>query len=251
MTEKEQTTYPIGPLSYSRMVQALKEALAQEWSNYGLDSSEREKKRLFWRDDMELYTVIRWLDADASPTTVVSYDNDEIPPFEGDYVLKFVDTSRLTTAVRTHYFGPFPRAINSFEIRWWRGLNLQQMEFFLVTQPITGIRYYGALRWNALTGCWQYRDSNYVWHDLAGTAETINTLTWNYMRMRIDFQNLRLHHLISNALDVNLVGLAVPLQVDPTFVYDGLAYAGLRGRHNAMNSPCYVDDARIYVREDE
>jgi len=217
---------------------------------YGVEPSEREKKRLLWRDDMELYTVIRWVDAGASPTTVVSYVNDEIPPFEGDYVLKFIDTAQLFSNVRTHYFGPLPLKINSFEIRWWRGLNLLQMEFYLVTQPITGTRYYGALRWNVLTGCWQNRDTALVWNDIAGTTETINTETWNYMRMIVDFENLRYHRLISNALDVNLASLNIPLQVTG-FAFDGLSYAGLRAHHSAVNCAAYVDDARIYVREDE
>jgi hypothetical protein len=212
-----------------------------------LDPSEREVRRLFWRDDMEDYTVMKWIATDV-PNAVLSYVNNEIPAFEGDYVLKTINPADTASQLRTRYFGMLPRKINAFEIRWWRPANLTHMEFFLVSNNGVDTRYYAGVRWNQATAAWEYRDSGGVWHNIPNSPQTIVEESWNFLRLSADFQNYRFHRLVCNELDLDLASLNIPLEsaVDG---FSGLSYVGLRGRHTVANVADYFDDARIYLNE--
>jgi hypothetical protein len=235
------------------MVKVDAKAFLQGMMIPSLDASEREVKRLFWRDDMEDYTVMRWVEADGDPNTVLSYVNNEIPAFEGDYVLKVVNPVALACAVHTRFFGMLPRKINAFEIRWWRPTQLTHMEFFLVSNNGVGTRFFAGVRFNAAKRAWEYRSTGNVWHDIPNSAQTIAEESWNTLRLLADFQNYRYHRLLCNELDVDFASLNIPLQSEADVTWGeygwGLSYVGLRARHEVAGIADYFDDARIYLNE--
>lgn len=259
MTEKEEhTTYPVGPLSYTRTVQAFKEALENLATDPGLflnlDPSERLLKRLLWRDDMENYTTMKWL-AGYPADVEMAYINS-VAAFEGDYVLR-VQSPTDTHCECVVRFGCIKKEQKtSFEMRWHKRPSTSLGGFVgQIRSPNNMVDGYKAmLRWSALRtdgSGWEYRGADGVVRPIPNSDEVIRDNTWNYLKIVVDWENNRFYRLITNLLDLDMSNLALQNTVFPvtnpgTFTVI-LAFTALPG--TATPYPHYVDDCRIYLNE--
>lgn len=247
MTEKkkEQTTYPVGPLSYTRMLQVLKEALSQEMRSYGLDPSEREVRRLLWRDDMENYVFNKWSTM-IMGTSIPAYVNNEIPAFEGDSVLSIRDPASTASSVGVG-FGLLPKVKNSVELRWYKNASLRTMVLYFHLYDGVYDRACD-IRWSSYDNRWEYRgsDGGFDNYPALGGGEKIGNDTWNYLKLIGDFENNRYSRLITTGLDVDMS--SIPLYTVPSAE---TPWTNLSLIVNAVapNTPGYFDDVRIYLNE--
>lgn len=245
--KKEGTTFPTGPLSYSRTVQALKEALSQEFTSYGLDPSEREVKRLFWRDDMENYTRCRWIPGYPVGTEV--FYADAIPAFEGDYVLACQHPTDRFFSCASVYFSQIARNQKvSVELRWYSRLNIYNFFLGLFNTDRAGSSVYGSVSWNGDRPGWAYEDPNGNVVFITGGEEAIHVDAWNYLRMVLDYEKNSYARIQTNLIDVDLSGL--PLRTRPDVAGQSrIAFAVDLRAAAVLPYPFYVDDVRLYLNE--
>lgn len=213
-----------------------------------VDPSERTVRRLFWRDDMENYTTMKWFSLD--PNDSLTYVNNPLRgAFEGNYVLRLLDPIDRSVEANA-LFGRFPLDKCGFEIRWWLNGNITTITFIIRFFTGTERRVMAISYHNYTPAPWFYVDSGGVEHAIPGAGGAIRGDTWNYTKIVSDFENGRMDALITNETGVEGLDLsAYPLQVIP----DGTGrstqvsvyvYAG------APNLPIYLDDARVYLFEE-
>lgn len=208
-----------------------------------LDPSERTIKRLFWRDNCEAYDVVKWPIL-GRPTTVCEY-SQEVPAFEGDYVLKLDDTAFEFTNCQVR-FGMFnARQRHSVELWWYRENNIHEMWVELGLQNGSQQRV-AYIRHNGRTGInrWEYYDSSGNWVPVPGGNEYIMYDTWNRFKMVVDWANNRYVKMESTGLDL---AMNAPLRVAASSVY----YTRLRlyKDSDGFPAPIYFDDIRLYQNE--
>lgn len=237
--KKEYTTYPVGPLSYTRTVQALKEALSQEFSSYGLDPTERSVRRLFWRDNMEDYPVNKWLLLTGVPKYVT-----DIPAFEGDYVLSLNNPVGEYADCRVQ-FGMFPNLKNSVELAWYKDPNLRRVWLEIDIRNGSVIRRVGVC-WNKDVDRWEYGTSTGTYTAVPGGGEKIDSYTWNYLRLVGDWKNNVYSRLMTTGLDIDMSG--IPMASNPST--DCFSRVVLGKLSWGVNQPAYFDDVRVYLNEE-
>lgn len=240
-----------GGFDYQKLLAKLNESL----KNYVLDPSERVKKRLFWRDDMEGYATCKW--SGIYGGSVASYVNNAtvgaqaVSAFEGDYYLQVINTSdNYAQAGLTCGLATIPSGIHAAEIRWLKsGLNHTIAELFLVrsdialTEIVAGIRYY------ASANKWRYYASNGAWLEIPDSEEAIHNLSWNYVKIVVDFSNNVYRRLVTTKLDIDLSSLNLSLREETV---GGNGYSTFRvGAQVTANNPVFFDDARIYLDEED
>jgi hypothetical protein len=221
-----------------------------------LDASEREVRRLFWRDDMENYNVCKW--TPFWPAGVaVGYVNTPISAFEGDYVLRANHPTEIYYEVMSPRFGCFKPQKTGLELRWWYdattvALNVGQ--FYL--SPDGARQFRAVIRWS--NGVWWYWSSTGAYVNIPGGSEALVSDSWNYLKIIVDWENRRYDRLITNFLDLDLTKV-LP---DPTLrapwgmglnpeisIALGQFYVVLGFSKTAVNQPSYVDDVRLYLNE--
>lgn len=239
-----------------------KEALESIFSSSGLDKygmlevcvdpSERLLRTLFWRDDMEAYNQVKWSSnypTDVLPTLV--YVNNEIPAFEGDYVLRTQHATARYFEIVNH-FSSFKEQKIAFEMRWYKRGGSQRIIIGQLRTDNTVSGFSGEIGWVSLrsddvTG-WILVDSTGGVVNLTDAEEVIRNDTWNYMKIIIDWQNHRFHRLITNALDLDLTSYGLY----PTSNTAGMFRILLGFTMSATVTPpypCYIDDTRLYLNE--
>jgi hypothetical protein len=212
-----------------------------------LDPSEREVRRLFWRDDMENYNVCKWTPGWPGGQ-VVGYVNTPISAFEGDYVLRANHPTADAYEIKSPRFGCFKPQKTGLELRWWYDATTRRFDvgqFFLSPDGVRLLR--AVVSWNE--GKWTYRGPTGAYLDILGGSEALVADSWNYLKIIVDWENRRYHRLITNFLDLDLTTV-LP---DPTLsasTYPAGQFFVLWGVYKtAVNQPSYVDDVRIYLNE--
>jgi hypothetical protein len=210
-----------------------------------LDPSEREVRRLFWRDDMENYNVCKWIPSYPVGGTV-AYVNTPISAFEGDYVLRANHPTATYYDIVSPTFGCFKPQKMSCEMRWWKDATTRHTGMAMFYRPTTGVQLRSGIRWE---GRWQYLNVAGNYEDIPGGSEAIIDDSWNYLKIMVDWENRRYSRLITNFLDLDLTTV-LP---DPTLpVLTGTLgqfYIVLFFWKTAVNQPSYVDDVRLYLNE--
>ena len=226
---------------------------------YAVDPSEREFRRLFWRDDMENYTTCKW--RPTAGTGTVQYVNaavapapyNNIPAFEGDYILEVYDaTIGLAGAQLRLALGRLSLEQKvSIEYRWLKQLNTPlcyevgvEQNFGLPTVPSVLNAY---IQYNFTTQYWRLRNA-------AGNLQNIvrdlgvSAGIWNYLKVVVDLQNRVYDRLITTELDVDLRAYAIGLQAWGAIsgLYQPILY------HQTTNpgDELYYDDFRVYLNEE-
>lgn len=226
------------------MVKADAKSLLPAIELMSLDPSERDRRRLFWRDDMENYATMKWL---PGTTEVLTYVNNEIRAFEGDYVLKILHATATRAQAWCGYMGMFPRLINAFEVRWWKNSSNDSVEFLLsiANGPLRHFCHFRLVAARTANSRWQYASApSGAWVDVPGGAEVIENNSWNYLSIFGDFLNNRYVRLQTTGLDIDLS----PLNLALFSLADTEHYGNVTVVFNqtAINLPAYSDDARIY-----
>jgi len=231
-------------------------ALYQAFSSYGLDPSERDVRRLFWRDDMENYNTVKW---DPLGNATVAYVNNAPPAgaFEGDYVL------RIQNAVSPHIeahvrFGCFKAQKIGFEMRWFKdaiSYNSGFVELIRCERDIN-IAIRGVLFWTTTRGDgtpgWRYYDSMGNIIDIPGATEYILDDTWNYVKVIIDWEKGTFHRLVTNLLDLDLSSLSLLSLSDVGYWHGGAGHFRVVVIFDCLGAGPwvqYIDDARLYLNE--
>lgn len=210
-----------------------------------LDPSERQKNRLFWRDDMEDYQTCKWV---GNPGDICRYVND-VKAFEGDHVLSL---NNLTSVQRIGWvkFGAIAKEVHAFEVRWWKEAALVNMwiqmvhSSHLVDEVLIGRIAFSAACW------WTNTGPGGLLEKIKGGEETIRDSSWNYLKFWINFKTGKFYRLKTCALDLDLQPLNLSLA---TSVGWGLGqfYLYVGGEANGVNKPIYFDDARLYLNAEE
>lgn len=220
------------------------------FKEYGLDPSEREKNRLFWRDDMENYKVVKW---EIYPANTVAKYINTVRAFEGNYVLSISNPTDNYCEVYRKFGSLKKEQKTAYEVRWFYRTCLQHITFAMVRcgQVVTeGL--WAWIRWMTIRSDghpgWKYYDSNKGIEDVPGGIEYLDVSTWNYCKLIADWDNGIYDRLITNNLDIDLSSLSLPLRkitetqgqfrihVNPSIL------AG-----TPLPYPTYVDDARLYI----
>lgn len=251
-----------GPLTLDRMI----EALAQELPKYVVDPSERTVSKLFYRDDMENYSPVRWTPGDATTTlTYVLTDPGAVGlhAFEGDYMLQALDATLTRKSIIAPRFGPFKPQKIGVELRWIKRAQTRYIQLYAFNangaNP-TDVRWQG-LQWrqsgrsDGKSG-WLYPlgpIGAWSWADVGKAVEYIESNTWNYLKLVFDLQNQRLDRLITNYLDLDLSGLKLAMrkQVAGHWSVTGEGYfrVYIYLSSEVVNYAEFIDDFRIYLNE--
>lgn len=214
-----------------------------------LGATERERMRLFWRDDMENYKICKWTEYYAVES--VSYvqglprAKNPISAFEGDWILRIVGSS-ITPMVYSR-FGALDLKKHSFEVRWYQDETIMsgiRLALLLAnkTQRINAeIRYLSMDdRWRCLV-----KGGNYT---TVYQPDLIGENTWNYLKLIVDFENNRYDRFITNRLDVDLTSHQLPVAPAATAEQGRLIFQ--LGGFGETPPTLYFDDARIYLHEE-
>ena len=195
--------------------------------------SERAIRRLFWRDDMENYTTIKW--TSYLGPTVPTYVNNVIAAFEGDYVLRLV-AAGTGGSVYINFGALIPNK-HEYEVRWWHHAGINQNYIIMDNRAMRGsISYY------PVPNIWRYIPSfGGAEIDIAGSTEAIRNDTWNYLKVEVDWGAGAITRLVTNLLDltVNLPVYAFPIDA-------GISQVVL-GANGTAPLTAYFDDFRIYL----
>lgn len=241
-----------------------KEALEDLFSSSGLDKygmleacvdpSERVLRRLFWREDMENYSVVKWIPNDPSDT-VISYTNTAPVrgAFEGDYVLSVHHATNRHCETRVN-FGCFRLQKTGFEMRWFKRPGTKYGGYVgnVRCEDVAAAALKAMVRWTTERDDgeegWEYRDSNSNVIDVPGGKENILNNTWNYVKMIIDWENGTFDRLTTNLLDIDLSGIALET------ISTGIGQFRILLGFDVLDSvtlpyPSYVDDTRLYLNE--
>lgn len=212
----------------------------------GYEPSERNRKRLYWREDMENYTTPKWY-----PTIdeVITYINTT-RAFEGDYVLS-MQSPTITNISANAYFGAIKPGIHAVELRWWKAPATAQVWGlrFYNSGPVTTDAYIAEALWQESAGPgWTYTAENGSETRIPTNLglENIYDNLWNYLYLEADFQNNIYRRLKSNHLDVDLSSLNLPLY-HATGWPRGRFGINLIATTNAPATPVYFDDVRLYL----
>jgi hypothetical protein len=229
------------------MVKADAKSLLSAIASMSLDASEREVRRLFWRDDMEDYNVCRWT-PNWPAGGEVGYVNTPISAFEGDHVLRANHPTEGVYDIMSPRFGCFKPQKTAFEMRWWYDVYTRTgghvAQFWL---PPTGLGYLAGIRW--YNGRWQYEHDYGNFQDIPGGSEALVPDSWNYLKVIVDWENRRFYRLISTFLDLDLTAV-LPDPALPLFAAaPGQFYILLGFQKTVANRPSYIDDVRIYLNE--
>jgi hypothetical protein len=211
-----------------------------------LDPSEREVRRLFWRDDMENYNVCKWTPGFNNPT--VAYVNTPIAAFEGDYVLRAVAAAFNYYEIMSPRFGCFKPQKTGLELRWWYDATSRWIDvgqFYLSPDSVRLLR--AVIGWHE--GKWCYRNPAGPTVDLPGGSEALVADSWNYLKIIVDWENRRYDRLISNFLDLDLTTVLPDPTLSVSTYSAGQFFVLLGFLKTAVNQPSYVDDVRIYLNE--
>lgn len=230
------------------------ETIKEQLRAIGGDPSERTVRRLFWRDDMEGYTTMRW--SPQYPADVVMAYINSVAAFEGDYVLRVQSPSEIYCECLVKFGCIKKEQKTSFEMRWHKRPNTQLGGLVDQIRVPTSMAdgYKARLYWDALrTGGagWLYRDAGGVNRPIPDADEVIHDDTWNYLKIVVDWENNRYYRLVTNLLDLDISNLALQRTVLPV-IAPGifivvLGFGALFG--TATPYPHYVDDCRIYLNE--
>lgn len=217
-----------------------------------VDPSERETRTLFWRDDMENYTTMKWVPHWTG--NILDYVNT-VRAFEGDYVLRFRMPTARHAGART-LFGRINKGKIAFEVRWLMDRRLiESLVVSIINGPITGDAYqYAGVSYDTIENRWLYRGAALALLPISGGEEyiggnTAGTLSWNYLKLIVDFENNFYEKLITNSLNIDLKTLDYTIPTDIADWTRGLTFFLLVGHVLANGDPVYFDDARIYVNE--
>jgi hypothetical protein len=212
-----------------------------------LDPSERDVRRLFWRDDMENYNLCKWRGRHAGSTVAYVNNAPWLGAFEGDYVLRMArtDGDRAETEA---YFGKIPDELVSLEVRWWKDFNLQgfRLAIDLYDQSRTPgvIRYANVQwfpnRWQVVTGAPE------ATRDVA--TEYICDDTWNILKMFVDFSKDTYALIESNGKIIDLRSQNIPIITSPSTIQDRTRLV-LAPTLKIPGDPAYCDDVRFYIHE--
>lgn len=220
--------------------------------NKGHLPSERDKRRLFWRDDMENYKVSKWSLEETG--TLLRYINSSIPAFEGDYVLDCYNPDANLCAVKAE-FGPFNRSQkHSVECRWYIPSGTQ-----ITTIGI--IQYLGMLdpAGDVLTAFAQYVFSQQRWRvwipggavaSIERSLEPLDPETWNYLKVIVDWPNKTYDKLVTNSLDSDISIHSLWQRTWAVGTYQGVYRLVLWMSTDNPGDHVYFDDVRIYLNEE-
>lgn len=245
-------------MSYNLTKEALKEVLEDMGINRtGLldvcvDPSERVYNKLFWRDDMENYTVCKWNTFYVG--SVPAYVNI-IEAYEGNYVLQITNPGGATAPVAQATFGMLSHKKHAIEIKWLMNRNTIErliIGFFNGSYQSTGeaIGYGAEIYYSEINNRWEYysRATNerkpitgaedYIGGDATNPA-------WNYLKIVSDFENNILSRLVTNRLDLDLS--AIPLNRYDDNARRGVFRFYIGAYVQNVGNPVYFDDARIYL----
>lgn len=239
------------------MVKVDTKSLLSAIASMSLDASEREVRRLFWRDDMEDYSIMRWFP--QTPADVEMAYVNSVAAFEGDYVLRVQSPTNVHCECGVRFGCIKKEQKTSFEMRWHkRPLTEHGGYVGQIRSPnIIADGYKAMLCWSALrmggAGCagWEYRDVNGVIQSIPNADEVIRDDTWNYLKIVINWENNRFYRLVTNLLELDISNLALQKTTHPvlepgTFTVL-LGFGALSGTTTPY--PHYVDDCRIYLNE--
>lgn len=219
--------------------------MRQVIADVGGDPSERSLRRLFWRDNCERYRVNKWTTYAGS---TVSYNDEDIPAFEGDGVLKLVDDGSGVFAYCFINFGQFSEARHSVELWWYREIGIMEMWIdFALNDGAENRNAY--IRWNAATDRWEYTDEldadgNAIWKPVSGGAEYIDYDTWNRAKLTVDWSTNKIVALETTGLDL---ATSIDMLIRTTSAHN----TRVRLNKNSQNpsQPIYFDDIRVYQNE--
>lgn len=246
-------------MTYNLTKEAIKEILNEIGLNVqsitGLDPSERTYRRLFWRDNMENYTVTKWT-AGFPTGTVVSYVNNlpiEGGAFEGNYVLSVQHPTNTHCECRIR-FGCFKLQKTAFEMKWYLRSGLEAGGYIsqLRCESNASDTLNGMIRWNRNredgTQGWEYRGKEGVFLSIPHATEYIRDNTWNYVKITIDWENGIFYRLITNLLDIDLSELHLRTITD-VIGYSSIVLCFDITPGTTLPYASYVDDTRLYLNE--
>jgi len=217
----------------------------------GVDPSERTVGRLFWRDDMEKYNVVKW-GRIFPANTQVQYINT-VAAYEGDYVLSISNPTDHYCEASTKFGALKKEQKTAYEVRWFYRSGLMHITFAQVRcGQVAADGLWAWIRWiysrsDGHPG-WIYYDPSGVIADLPGGIEYIDVDTWNYCRLVADWDNEIYDRLITNNLDIDLSSLSLPLRtVTETPGHFRIHVNPATLATVALPYPIYVDDARLYL----
>jgi hypothetical protein len=206
---------------------------------------------------MENYPVCRWTQRNLGSIPAYS---DEIPAFEGDYVLKISNPTFLPKSARVT-FGSFKGKVG-FELRWYKPTDDFDFILGVVRQsPFIvggGIEQTAEVRYvhgpEAVAG-WYYLSSfvpvqyaripnaNVLSGGFSGYA------AWHYLKVVLNFDKRIYSRLVTNYLDLPLEPLNLPILSNPLVGTAGMCLFYVRGDMANITDNLYIDDARIYLNE--
>jgi len=220
-----------------------------------LDPSEREVRRLFWRDDMENYNICKW--TPREPGVTVGYVNTAPihGAFEGDYVLRAINPAGTEFNLDT-FFGRLPNCKVSLEARWWKDSHIRWMRLAMdLYDSMRGYCTVGHLQWAANDERWKYSEAFAAKNipggggtDFPEGREPIEDDTWNYAKATFDFLSNKYSRLESNGKVIDLTPFNLPLYTFASARKSSTTIV-LYVRTDVANQPVYFDDVRVYINE--